>query len=160
MAGSTLLQSLDSTYEDGTSRGVTPSNRRQIEYFIPSAPISIGDAVSFDTSQAADGDKTLFVLPADTGTVTSRIFVGIALDAAVVADVAAGTAIRVCISGICVANISVANAAAAGVNLMINTGGDLQDYDPASILQNACMSCEARGATTAGKATVVVFKSF
>ena len=89
MAGSTLLQSLDSTYEDGTSRGVTPSNRRQIEYFIPSAPISIGDAVSFDTSQAADGDKTLFVLPADTGALTSRIFVGIALDAAVVADVAA-----------------------------------------------------------------------
>ena len=159
MAGSTLLQSLDSTYEDGTSRGVTPSNRRQIEYFIPSAPISIGDAVSFDTSQTADGDKTLFVLPADTGTLTSRIFVGIALDAAVVADVAAGNAIRVCISGICVANISAANCANEGINLMINTGGDLQDYAPASVLQNACMSCEARDGVT-GKATVVVFKSF
>ena len=153
MASATYLQSLDATYEDGTSRGVTPSNRRQTEIFIASAPIVAGDAVSFDTSQTADGDKTLYVLPADTGAQTSKCFVGIALEAA-----AAGDQIRVCVAGVCDANIKAGESATPGINLMIETGGEMQDYDAGSVLQNACISCEAR--QTDGKATVIVFKQF
>ena len=43
---------------------------------------------------------------------------------------------------------------------MVSTGGDLVDYAAGSVLQNACISCEALGATTAGKASVIVFKQF
>ena len=154
MARATYLQSLDATYEDGTSRGVTPSNRRQTEIFIASAPIVAGDAVSFDTSKTADGDKALYVLPASTGAQTSKCFVGIALEAAA----AAGDQIRVCVAGVCDANIKAGECASPGINLMIETGGEMQDYAAGSVLQNACISCEARQAD--GKATVIVFKQF
>ena len=65
MASATYLQSLDSVYEDGTSRGVTPSNRRQIETFIAKEVIAIGDWVAFDIAATADGDVTLGVFKAD-----------------------------------------------------------------------------------------------
>ena len=43
---------------------------------------------------------------------------------------------------------------------MISTGGDFVDYSAGSVLQNAAISCEALAATTAGKASVIVFKQF
>ncbi len=154
MATATTLQLLDSVAGDGTtSLGITPSNRRQIEMFISSAAIVAGDAVSFDTRKA-DGDKTLYVLKASTGAVTSKCFVGIALDTATAAE----EKVRVCIAGFCEANIKAGECASAGLNLMIETTGLLQDYAAGSVLQNSCISCEARRAD--GKAKVIVFKQF
>ena len=156
MATSTLLQYLQADDGDGVALTGSPSHRRQVERFIASAAIAEGDAVSFDTSKAADSQKTLYVVSASTGATTSKCFIGIALDAAT----AAGDEINVVISGLAIANVAAGNAASAGVPLMISTGGDLVDYSAGSVLQNAAISCEALGATTAGKASVIVFKQF
>ena len=155
MATNTLLQYLQADDGSGTALTGSPSHRRQVERFIASAAIAEGDAVSFDTSKSADSQKTLYVVSADTGAATSKCFVGVALEAAT----AAGDEINVVISGLAVANLA-SGGASAGVPLMITTGGDFVDYDPASVLQNAAITCEARGATTAGKASVIVFKQF
>ena len=154
MATNTLLQYLQADDGNGVALTGSPSHRRQVERFIASSAIAEGDAVSFDTSKTADSQKTLFVLPASTGAQTSKCFVGVALNAA-----EANEELNVVISGLAIANLA-SGGASAGVPLMISTGGDFVDYDPASVLQNAAITCEARGATTAGKASVIVFKQF
>ena len=101
MASATYLQSLDSVYENGDSRGVTPSNRRQIETFIAKEIIAIGDWVAFDISATADGDVTLGVYKADSNSSPVRPAVGVALHAATAAE----DKIEVCISGVCNASV-------------------------------------------------------
>tara|TARA_R110002124_G_scaffold86938_2_gene224254 strand:- start:6339 stop:6806 length:468 start_codon:yes stop_codon:yes gene_type:complete len=155
MATSTLLQYLQADDGDGVALTGSPSHRRQVERFIASAAIAEGDAVSFDTSKTADSQKTLYVVSADTGAATSKCFIGVALETA-----AAGDEINVVISGLAIANVAAGNAASAGVPLMISTGGDFINYSAGSVLQNAAISCEALAATTAGKASVIVFKQF
>ena len=155
MATSTLLQYLEPTDGDGVALVGDPSNRRQVERFIATTAVAEGDAVSFDTSKTADSQKTLYVVPADTGAATSKCFVGVALEAA-----AAGEELNGVISGLAIANVAAGNAASAGVTLMISTGGDFVDYANSSVLQLCAIACEARGATTAGQASVVVFKQF
>ena len=155
MATSTLLQYLQADDGDGVALTGSPSHRRQVERFIASAAIAEGDAVSFDTSKSADSQKTLYVVSASTGAITSKCFIGVALETA-----AAGDEINVVISGLAIANVAAGNAASAGVPLMISTGGDFVDYSAGSVLQNAAISCEALAATTAGKASVIVFKQF
>ena len=154
MATSTLLQYLQADDGDGVALTGSPSHRRQVERFIASAAIAEGDAVSFDTSKTADSQKTLYVVSADTGAATSKCFIGVALETA-----AAGDEINVVISGLAIANLA-SGGATAGVPLMISTGGDFVDYSAGSVLQNAAISCEALAATTAGKASVIVFKQF
>ena len=155
MATSTLIQYLESTDSAGAALGVTMSNRRQVETFIAEGAIAIGDAVAFNTNRAAEGEKTLYVFPADTDSQHSKCFVGVALEAA-----AAGGKVRVCISGVCTANLTAGNGASAGVNLMIGAaGGEFVDYSAGSVLQNAAITCNARDGSS-GKATVVVFKQF
>ena len=155
MATNTLLQYLQADDGNGVALTGSPSHRRQVERFIASSAIAEGDAVSFDTSKTADSQKTLFVVPADTGAQTSKCFVGVALNAA-----AANEELNVVISGLAIANVASGNAASACVPLMISTGGDFVDYSAGSVLQNAAIACEARSATTAGKASVIVFKQF
>ena len=155
MATSTLLQYLEPTDGDGVALVGDPSNRRQVERFIATTAVAEGDAVSFDTSKTADSQKTLYVVPADTGAATSKCFVGVALEAA-----AAGEELNVVISGLAIANVAAGNAASAGVTLMISTGGDFVDYANSSVLQLCAIACEALSATTSGKASVVVFKQF
>ena len=135
MATNTLLQYLQADDGDGVALTGSPSHRRQVERFIAAGAIAEGDAVSF---------------------ATSKCFVGVALEAAT----AAGDEINVVISGLAIANVASGNAASAGVPLMISTGGDFVDYSAGSVLQNAAIACEARSATTAGKASVIVFKQF
>ena len=120
MATNTLLQYLQADDGDGVALTGSPSHRRQVERFIASAAIAEGDAVSFDTSKAADSQKTLYVVSASTGASTSKCFIGIALDAAT----AAGDEINVVISGLAIANIASGYAASAGVPLIISTGAD------------------------------------
>ena len=152
MATNTLLQSLNDSNNQATAGS---SNRRQVETFLASAAIAQGDAVSLDASKTDDSDKALYVLKVDTDAATSKCFVGVALESAA----AAGDSVRVCISGVCTANIKTGNAASAGVNLMIGAnGGELEDYNAGSVLQNVGISCAARAAD--GTATIIVFKQF
>ena len=97
MASATYLQSLDSVYEDGTSRGITPSNRRQTETFLASAAIAANDLVALDftTVGYSDGDKALYIRKALDSEI-SQVAVGFALNAAT----AAGDRVEVTISGI------------------------------------------------------------
>ena len=81
MASATYLQSLDATYEDGTSRGVTPSNRRQIETYLAAESLAIGDVVTFDYANADDGKKTLYVKKASKAA-AKRNAIGVVLAAA------------------------------------------------------------------------------
>ena len=154
MATSTLIKYLEGADAAGVALNSEISNSRQVEIFLAQGAIAADDAVAFNTNNTADGEKTLYVFPADTGTQHSKCFVGVALEAA-----AAGEKVRVCISGVCTANVAAGNGAAAGVNLMIGTGGDFVDYSAGSVLQNAAITCNPRDGVS-GKATVVVFKQF
>ena len=112
MASATYLQSLDSVYEDGTSRGITPSNRRQIETFIASEPIVAGDLVCIDIAKIAAanpgapasdgwknqplGDAVLHIKKANTAAAATVAAIGFAIDAAA----NPGDEVRVTVAGI------------------------------------------------------------
>ena len=129
MASATYLQSLDSVYEDGTSRGVTPSNRRQIETFIAKEVIAIGDWVAFDVGATADGDVTLGVYKADSNSVPIRPAVGVALHAATAAE----DKIEVCISGVCNASVGDNGGAGNAIGTPLETTGTAGTADAAGI---------------------------
>ena len=93
MATSKLLQSLDATFSDGTTRGITPSSRTQIETFIASQTIAANDLVALDIDNADIGKRVLNIKKADQSA-PERVAVGFALDAG-----DAGDPIRVTISG-------------------------------------------------------------
>lgn len=100
MASATYLQSLDATYEDGTSRGVTPSNRRQTEIYLAAESLAIGDVVTFDYGNADDGKKTLYVKKASKAA-AKRNAIGVVLEAANSAGLfTVNEPIRVVIGGI------------------------------------------------------------
>jgi len=149
MASATYLQSLDSVYADGDSRGVTPSNRRQTEIFIASDTINQYDAVSFDFSKAADGDKTLYVVRGMIAA-TSNCCIGIAQKAAV-----AGDTVEVVIAGITEANVEAATV--QGDRLYMNTIGQLAVYGAAITLPIVAHATEA---DTGNIATVIFLKQF
>lgn len=118
MATSTLIQTLN------TGAGVEASNRSQYETYIASAVITLGDWLAFDASKGsatAHGDKTLFVLRADTGAATSKAVVGVAMESITAAEAAAGKRVKVCISGIAEANC--AAGVVPGEALILSTGG-------------------------------------
>ena len=148
MATSELIQYLSA------GAGVNTGHRRSEETFLASAAITSGDAVSFDLSKTADGDKTLYVIKSATGTATAKCFVGIALES----QATVGGKIRVCTAGVCDATVDGATLAAAGEALVIGaTGGRLDVYAAASILPIAAISCET---DTANVATVFVLRQF
>ena len=121
MASATYLQSLDSVYENGDSRGVTPSNRRQIESFIAKEVIAIGDWLAFDIAAVADGDVTLGIYKADANSAPVRPAFGVALEAATAADVTASKAIQVCISGVCDASVGDNGGAGSAIGTLLQT---------------------------------------
>ena len=128
MASATYLQSLDSVYENGDSRGVTPSNRRQIETFIAKEIIAIGDWVAFDIAATADGDVTLGVYKADSNSVPVRPAVGVALHAATAAE----DKIEVCISGVCNASVGDNGGAGSAIGTLLQTTTTAGTVDVAS----------------------------
>jgi phage tail sheath gpL-like len=151
MATSNLVQYL------GTGPTPAPfsfsSDRRTEETFLAGEAIVVGDAVSFDLSQAVDSDKTLYVVKADTGTATDKCFVGVALEA----QATVGGRVRVCIAGVCEARVNTALAAAGEALVIGATAGELAVYAAASLLPIAATSCEA---DTAGVATIFVIRQF
>ena len=157
MATNTLLQYLESTGEDAfgasASLGANVSNRRQVETFIASAAIVAGDAVTFDLSQTDDNLRSLRVLKSATGVVTTKCFVGVALNSAA----AAGDRVDVCLAGPCVANIH--SGGGVGVPLAIGTEpGKLEDYTAAASVLSIAAHCVT--VPDGGQATVIVHKQF
>ena len=157
MATNTILQSLNPVV-DGS--GVTSSFRRQIESFIAAEAISANDLVAVDLSQTEDGDKSLYVVKADTGTATATVAVGFALE-----DAASGDIVKVTVSGIHV-SANVDGATAAGDRLQVGgTGGraipapDIDEGGSATVAQRPIIAIAAE-ADTANVATVFVIKQF
>lgn len=161
MATNTILQCLN----DGSDFGVTTSARRQVEVFLASATVAEKDAVSLDMSKTADGDKALYVLKADTDTVTATAFVGVVLKSAEPdGALTAGSRVFVVTAGPVEATVNTATS--QGDRLSIgSTGGqldvvpDVNEGGAATIpLRSiAAIACED---DTAGVATVLVYKQF
>jgi hypothetical protein len=113
MATSSLIQSLDATYSDGTTLGLTPSNRRIEETFIANGTITAGQWVALDLTVAnSDGDKSLKVVAADGNasagagiTSTASVVVGVALTGATT-----GQRVDVVTRGMCEASVTEAGA--------------------------------------------------
>jgi len=166
MATSTLIQNLDSTaFESSTTvpgsytvispKGV--SHRLQTEVFLASATVAKGDAVAFDLNKTADGDKTLYVIKADTDVATSTCVVGIVLSSAETdGSLTAESKILVLISG--VASASVDGATVAGSNLTVGaTAGQLAVASAAATYPIVAIAVEA---DTANVAKVLFIKQF
>jgi len=154
MATNTILQYLDSQASDGSSYGVSASNRRQIQKFIASETIVANDLVSLDLSKTADGDKGLFIVKADVGTGTDSCAIGFAIDGG-----AAGEAISVTIAGIH-ENANVAAATAAGSPLCVgSTAGRAAVYTASVLYPVIAIAAEDDSAVT-NQATVCVLKQF
>lgn len=153
MATSTLLQLLDSTYGDGTTKiGLTASNRRQVETFIASEAIAANDLVCLDFSKAGDGDKGLYIKKADGASGATVAAIGFAISAA-----AAGADCRVTVAGIH-ESANVAGATVEGSRLMVGgTAGQAAIYTAADTVPIIAYACEA---DTANVATVFVIKQF
>jgi len=166
MATSTLIQNLDSTaFESSTTvpgsytvispKGV--SHRLQTEVFLASATVAKGDAVAFDLNKTADGDKTLYVIKADTDVATSTCVVGIVLSSAETdGSLTAESKILVLISG--VASASVDGATVAGSNLTVGaTAGQLAVASAAATYPIVAIAVEA---DTANVAKVLFINQF
>ena len=154
MASATYLQSLDSVYEDGTTRGITPSNRRQTETFLASHAIAANDLVALDftTVGYSDGDKALYIRKALDSEI-SQVAIGFALNAAT----AAGDRVEVTISGIH-ESANVVGTTAAGDRLIIsNVAGQAKTITAADTSPIIAVATEA---DTANVATVFVIKQF
>lgn len=174
MATSTLIQNLDSTafessktvpgsYTQISPKGV--SHRLQTEVFLASATVAKNDAVAFDLSKSEDGDKTLYVIKADTDVATSTCVVGIVLGSAETdGSLTAGSKVLVLVSGI--ASASVDGATVAGSRLVAGaTAGqlalaaDIVESGSATVVQRPIVAIAVE-ADTANVAKVFFIKQF
>ena len=152
MATNTLLQYLQPDDGSGTSLGVTPSNRRQVERFIASHAIAVNDLVALDFSKTADGDKALYVRKALDSEI-SQVAIGFALNAAA----AAGDEVNVTIAGIH-ESANVNGSTAAGDRLIISSvAGQAKVIASSDTSPIVAVAVEA---DTANVATVFVLKQF
>ena len=103
--------------------GIEAMNRRQIETFIASEAIAVGDALSLDLAQTNNGDKAIFVMKADTGTNAKRCGIGVAISAAA----AAGDTVDVCIGGMAEAKVKAGTAVGDRLSIY-STVGILEPY--------------------------------
>jgi len=146
MATNTIIQYLES------GNGVATSHRSQVETFIAAETIAANDLVSLDLSQSIDGDKSLKITKADTGTATDTCAIGFALNGG-----AAGDKIDVTVAGIHI-SANVNGAVVAGSKLCAGaTAGQAAIYVNTDVLPIVAISAEA---DTANVATVFVIKQF
>ncbi len=160
MATQNIIQYLEtSQYNALPSGGTVPvgieaMNRRQIETFIASEAIAVGDTVALDFSKAGSGDKGIFVVKCDDNTATKKCAVGVAISAAT----AAGDTVDAVIAGM-VDNAKVAGATAVGSSMAVSaaTVGELALYVAGDTLPVFAIAATAHAG---GTATVFVLKQF
>jgi hypothetical protein len=160
MATSTLIQNLNTGYTDVFGATVSvpgTSNRRQVETFLASATVVVGDAVAFDLSKSVDSDKALYVIKADTDVATSTAVVGIVLGSAESdGSLTAGSKVNVVLGGIVLANVD--GATVAGSNLSVGaTAGQLAIAAAGNTYPTVAIAVES---DTANFAKVVMLKQF
>ena len=159
MATQNIIQYLEtSQYNALPSGGTVPvgieaMNRRQIETFIASEAIAVGDALSLDLAQANNGDKAIFVMKADTGTNSKRCGIGIAISAAA----AAGDTVDVCIGGMAEAKVKAGTAVGDRLSIFNTTAGVLEPYQ--NTFEDPILAV-AGAAEAGGTAIVFVIKQF
>ena len=162
MASATYLQSLDSVYENGDSRGITPSNRRQIESFIVAEPIAKNDMVCLDLAQTGAGKQVLYIKTANRSTGPTCLAIGFALEAATAADVTAGKAIQVTVAGAHL-DAAVVTGAAVGARLIApdvgggGVAGRAEEYTGAESVPTIAYALELAAGNVAD---VFVIKQF
>jgi len=132
--------------------GIEAMNRRQIETFIASEAIAVGDALSLDLAKANNGDKAIFVMKADTGTNAKRCGIGVAISAAA----AAGDTVDVCIGGMAEAKVKAGTAVGDRLSIY-STVGILEPYQ--NTFEDPILAV-AGAAEAGGKAIVFVIKQF
>ena len=158
MATQNIIQYLEtSQYNALPSGGTVPvgieaMNRRQIETFIASEAIAVGDALSLDLAQTNNGDKAIFVMKADTGVNAKRCGIGIAIGAAA----AAGDTVDVCIGGMAEAKVKAGTAVGDRLSIY-STVGILEPYQ--NTFEDPILAV-AGAAEAGGKAIVFVIKQF
>jgi hypothetical protein len=128
-------------------------NRRQVETFIASEAIAVGDALSLDLSKTNNGDKAIFVMKADTGTQTKRCGIGIAIGAAA----AAGDTVDVCIGGMAEAKVKAGTGVGESLSIYNTTAGVLEPYQ--GTFEDPILAI-AGAAEAGGTAIVFVIKQF
>lgn len=108
-----------------TGVGKSTSHRSSVEVFLAASTVAVGDAVAFDLSQSVDGDKTLYVVKADTDVSTAWAVVGVVIGSAESdGSLTAGSKIKVATSGVVRANVD--GSTVAGSKLTVGaTAGQL-----------------------------------
>jgi len=132
--------------------GIEAMNRRQIETFIASEAIAVGDALSLDLAKTNNGDKAIFVMKADTGTNAKRCGIGVAISAAA----AAGDTVDVCIGGMAEAKVKAGTAVGDRLSIY-STVGILEPYQ--NTFEDPILAV-AGAAEAGGTAIVFVIKQF
>ena len=155
MATSTLIQFLGDGITSPTGAGADTMNRRQVETFISSGTIAAGDVVGLDNTKTG-ADRALYVKQAAGVANGNSLAVGVALAAA-----AAGDQVRVVVAGYvegvnCTAG-AVSNGAAVTAGV---TAGQIQNAVAGDLAGAFGVALEAKGATTANKAAISIFKRF
>jgi len=134
-----------------TSIGVEAMNRRQVETFIASGAIAIGEAVSLDLSKTTGGDAMIHAIVGDDTTATKVACVGFALTAA-----ADGETVDVCIAGICEGKV--ANGVAIGDRLRLDAAGVAEVYAATDTMPIVAYAVDENSSGSAALATVIVIK--
>jgi hypothetical protein len=157
MATSTLVQFLGDGITSPTGAGADTSNRRQVETFISGAAIAAGDVVMLDTSKTG-ADRALYIKQCANVATGNPLAVGVALNAAA----AAGEQVRVVVSGY------VADVDCAGGTILIGAAlsagktaaGEVNTAAAGDTAGLFAVALEAKGATTANKVAIHIFKRF
>jgi len=132
MATNTLLQYLESADSTGAAYSSETSHRRQVETFIASGAVAIGDVVSFAFANGSNpGDAVLQVKKA----VADKHCVGVAITAA-----ADGEQVQICIAGVCEATVAGKNNAG---NAGISSGDFLSLGDEAGTFYKFTVGTDA-----------------
>ena len=157
MATSTLIQFLGDGITSPTSIEGDTSNRRQVETFISSAAIVAGDVVGLDNTKTG-ADRVLYVKQAANVGTGNALAVGVALDAAA----GAGEQVRVVVSGYA-ADVNCTNgtiASGAALSAASAAAGEVETAAAGDTAGLFAVALEAKGATTANKVAIHIFKRF
>ncbi len=155
MATNTLLQRLDPSAST-TGSSTAASNRRQIEEFLSSAAIAAGDVVGLDNTKTGP-DRVLYVKQAAAVTHGNALAIGVALDSVAGAE----ERVRVVVAGYVEGVNCTASAVASGAPVTAGAAaGQVRDALNSDLAGAFGVALEAKGATTANKAAIHIFKRF
>lgn len=157
MATSTLVQFLGDGITSPTGVGADTSNRRQVETFISSAAIVAGDVVGLDNLKTG-ADRVLYVKQAANVATGNALAIGVALDSAT----GAGEQVRVVVSGYAADVKCNAGTIATGAALSAGSAaaGEVETAAATDTAGLFAVALEAKGATTANKVAIHIFKRF